>query len=52
MILQTKKLQLDAANMKAGRSNQEAPACRMAWLIDGGSIGERVFGVKLIALDG
>src|ERR1700733_14482749 len=24
MILQTKKLQLDAANMKAGRSNQEA----------------------------
>jgi hypothetical protein len=25
MILQTKKLQLGAANMKAGRSNQEAP---------------------------
>jgi hypothetical protein len=25
MILQTKKLQLGEANMKAGRSNQEAP---------------------------
>jgi methyltransferase (TIGR00027 family) len=50
MILQTKSFS-DTANMKAGRSNQEAPACRMAGLIEDGSIGEPVFGVKLAVLD-
>src|ERR1700685_4103484 len=36
--------------MKAGRSNQEAPACRRAGLIEAGSIREPVFGVKVSAL--
>jgi hypothetical protein len=44
-------LQLDAANMKAGRSNQEAPRLPLGLAKDEGSIGERVFGVKLVALD-
>ena len=49
MILQTKKLRRDAANMKAGRFDQEAPRRRMAWLMGWRSIGEGVFGVKLRA---
>jgi hypothetical protein len=42
-------LQLDAANMKAGRSNQEAPRLPNGLANRWGSIGERVFGVKLAA---